>query len=39
MLAVFLEFNGINTEIFATIREARRWLTPADGWKTGAAAG
>lgn len=33
MLSVFLGTEGIHAEIFHTVREARRWLTPANGRK------
>jgi hypothetical protein len=33
MLSAFLESEGINTETFTILREARRWLTPSDGSK------
>ena len=39
VLTVFLESEGIKTEVFTTIGEARTWLTAADGWRQRGAAG
>jgi hypothetical protein len=37
MLAVFVQTEGINAEVFTRIKEACRWLTAADARKSGRA--
>lgn len=39
MLAVFLETEGVKSEVFTRSKEARKWLTHGDGEKAGGAAG
>ena len=39
MFSVFLGTEGVHAEIFTSIDEAKRWLTPTNGHKTGGAAG
>lgn len=39
MLSVFIQTEGVHAEVFTTLREARRWLMPADGRQSGGATG